>query len=57
MDEFQFTESRRMPVLPIRGISVIPGTILTLDVESSASKAALHMAMNRDQIILLTAQK
>lgn len=57
MDEFQFTESRRMPVLPIRGISVFPGTILTFDVERSASKAALHMAMNRDQIIFLTAQK
>ena len=57
MDEFQFTESRRMPVLPIRGISVFPGNILTFDVERSASKAALHMAMNRDQIIFLTAQK
>lgn len=57
MDEFQFTEPRRMPVLPIRGISVFPGTMLTFDVERSASKAALHMAMNRDQIIFLTAQK
>lgn len=57
MDEFQFTEPRRMPVLPIRGISVFPGTMLTFDVERSASTAALHLAMNRDQIIFLTAQK
>ena len=57
MDEFQFVQSRRMPVLPIRGISVFPGTMLTFDVERAASKAALHMAMNRDQIIFLTAQK
>ena len=31
MDEFQLTEPRRMPVLPIRGISVFPGTMLTFD--------------------------
>lgn len=57
MDEFQFTEPRRMPVLPLRGISVFPGTMLTFDVERSASTAALHLAMNKDQIIFLTAQK
>lgn len=57
MDEFNFTEPRRMPVLPIRGISVFPGTMLTFDVERSVSKAALHVAMNDDQIVFLTAQK
>ena len=46
-----------MPVLPIRGISVFPGTMLTFDVERPASKKALDAAMESDQIIFLTAQK
>ena len=33
MEEFEFTAEKRMPVLPIRGISVFPGTMLTFDVE------------------------
>ena len=57
MEEFEFTAEKRMPVLPIRGISVFPGTMLTFDVERPMSKAALHVAMNDDQIIFLTAQK
>ena len=32
MEEFEFTAEKRMPVLPIRGISVFPGTMLTFDV-------------------------
>lgn len=57
MEEIQFTEIKRMPLLPIRGISVFPGTMLTFDVERPASKAALQAAMAGDQIIFLTAQK
>ena len=57
MEEYNFIGSRLMPVLPIRGISVFPGTMLTFDVERPASKAALNAAMEGDQIIFLTAQK
>ena len=57
MEEYQFTGPKLMPVLPIRGISVFPGTMLTFDVERPASKAALQAAMDNDQIIFLTAQK
>ena len=57
MEEFEFTAEKRMPVLPIRGISVFPGTMLTFDVERPMSKAALHVAMNDDQIICLSAHK
>ncbi len=57
MEEYNFIGSRLMPVLPIRGISVFPGTMLTFDVERPASKAALTAAMEGDQIIFLTAQK
>ena len=57
MEEMQFNEPRQMPVLAIRGISVFPGTMLTFDVERPASKAALHAAMGKDQILFLTAQK
>lgn len=57
MEEYQNPGPRVMPVLPIRGISVFPGTMLTFDVERAASKAALRVAMDSDQIIFLTAQK
>ena len=57
MEEYQNPGSRVMPVLPIRGISVFPGTMLTFDVERAASKAALRAAMDKDQMIFLTAQK
>ena len=57
MEEYNFIGSRLMPVLPIRGISVFPGTMLTFDVERPASKAALNAAMEGDQVIFLTAQK
>ena len=57
MEEYKFTGARLMPVLPIRGISVFPGTMLTFDVERPGSKAALNAAMESDQIIFLTAQK
>lgn len=57
MEEYQFNEPKRMPVLPIRGISVFPGTMLTFDVERLASKAALQAAMSDDQLIFLSAQK
>ena len=48
MEEYKFTGARLMPVLPIRGISVFPGTMLTFDVERPASKAALNAALNPD---------
>ena len=57
MEEYNFIGARLMPVLPIRGISVFPGTMLTFDVERPASKAALDAALAGDQIIFLTAQK
>ncbi len=57
MEQYQYDEARLMPVLPIRGISVFPGTMLTFDVERAASKAALDVAAENDQIIFLTAQK
>ncbi len=57
MEEYKFVGSRLMPVLPIRGISVFPGTMLTFDVERPASQKALNAAMESDQIIFLTAQK
>ena len=57
MEEFEFTAEKRMPVLPIRGISVFPGTMLTFDVERTASIGALGMAAKSGQLIFLAAQK
>ncbi|NLC73537.1 MAG: endopeptidase La [Ruminococcaceae bacterium] len=50
-------EKVRLPVIPLRGLSVFPGMLINFDVERPMSIAALNMAMNFDQVIFLTAQK
>lgn len=50
-------DSRNLPILPLRGLNVFPGTMLNFDVERPASIAALNFAMNNDQEIFLATQK
>lgn len=50
-------ELKTLPLLPLRGLQVFPGMLLTFDVERSASIAALSMALKKDQLIFLAAQK
>ncbi len=50
-------ESRTLPMLPLRGLNVFPGMLLTFDVERSASVAALAAATDDDQMIFLATQK
>ena len=50
-------ELRTLPLLPLRGLNVFPGMLLTFDVERSASVAALAAAMENDQMIFLATQK
>ncbi len=46
-----------MPVLPLRGLTAFPGTILNFDVERPLSVAALNAALASDQQIFLVSQK
>ena len=50
-------ELRVLPLLPLRGLHVFPGMLLTFDVERSASIAALNAALKADQLIFLATQK
>ena len=57
MSDYMEQELKTMPLLPLRGLSVFPGMLLTFDVERSASVAALDQAVKTDQLIFLAAQK
>ena len=46
-----------LPLLPLRGLTVFPGMLLTFDVERPASVAALGAAAKRSGLIFLSAQK
>ena len=46
-----------MPVLPLRGLTAFPGTILNFDVERPMSVAALNAAIASDQHIFLVSQR
>lgn len=55
--EFVFEQSREMPMMALRGLTVFPGMLLNFDVERSMSITSLNLAMSGDQIIFLAAQK
>ena len=46
-----------LPMLPLRGLHIFPGMMLTFDVERPASITALERAVKNNQVIFLTAQK
>ena len=46
-----------LPLLPLRGISVFPGMLLTFEVERPMTVAALNAAMEGDQIAFLVSQR
>jgi len=47
----------KMPLLPLRGITVFPGMIVNFDVERPMSVAALNAAIGAEQEIFLLTQK
>ena len=53
----EYIETRKIPLLALRGLSVFPGMMLTFDVERHASIGALNAALKADQMIFLAAQK
>ena len=46
-----------MPVLPLRGVTAFPGTVLNFDVERPLSIAALNAALASDQQVFLLSQR
>ncbi|GAA0601320.1 endopeptidase La [Virgibacillus siamensis] len=50
-------ETKELPLLPLRGLLVLPSMVLHLDVGRDKSVAALEKAMMDDSIIFLAAQK
>lgn len=57
MDNKPDMEAMTLPLLPLRGITVFPGMIISFDVERPLSIAALNAALGSDQQIFLVAQK
>ena len=49
--------TKRVPLLPLRGLLVFPAMVLHIDVGRDRSIAALEQAMMDDQIVFLAAQK
>ncbi|MDO5707971.1 MAG: endopeptidase La [Andreesenia angusta] len=47
----------RMPMIPLRGISILPNSVQHFDIGRSKSIEALNAAMEDDSMIFLTAQK
>lgn len=45
--------SNKLPLLPLRGLSVFPGTVIHFDVGRERSKAAVNRAMKGDRLLLL----
>ena len=54
---FEFEQSRELPMMALRGLTVFPGMLLNFDVERPMSIASLNQAMGEDQVIFLAAQK
>ena len=57
MNDIKTNEIRELPLLPLRGLNVFPGVLLTFDVERPASVAALNAAVKHGGEIFLAAQK
>ena len=57
MNEILEKDIRQLPLLPLRGLNVFPGVLLTFDVERPASVAALNAAVKHGGMIFLSAQK
>lgn len=55
--KFNISDFCDIPVIPLRGIVVFPGMNLHFDVGRKKSISALKAAMEKDQFILLVAQK
>ena len=48
---------RRMPAIPLRGLTVLPTMVLHFDISRQSSIQAVEAAMEKDQIIFLVTQR
>ncbi len=53
----EFIHESKLPLLPLRGLSIFPSMVLHFDVGREKSIRALEEAMMKDQMILLVTQK
>lgn len=53
----ELTHESKLPLLPLRGLSIFPSMVLHFDVGREKSIRALEEAMMKDQMILLVTQK
>lgn len=49
--------NRRVPVVALRGMAVLPGMLIHFDVNRMASMEAIESAMEKDQLVLLLTQR
>ena len=49
--------NRNMPVIALRGMTVLPGMMIHFDISRDITKKAVEKAMMNDQMVFLTAQK
>ena len=52
-DKYMTKKTNRLPLLPLRGLTVFPGTVVHFDVGRARSKAAVDLAMRGDRLVLL----
>ena len=57
MEASVISRTMTLPVIPLRGISIFPGMILTFEVERSISLGALDAAMEADQTAFVVSQR
>ena len=57
IDTSAVSRYKNLPLIPLRGISVFPGMILTFEAERPMTLAALNAAMEADQTAFLVSQK
>lgn len=50
-------ETKKLPMIAVRGIVGFPQTVINIDVERKISKIAIERAMETDRVVFLAAQK
>ena len=50
-------ETKKLPMIAVRGIVGFPQTVINIDIERKISKVAIEKAMESDRVVFLAAQK
>jgi len=54
--ELTTLEQKTVPMIPLRGLVIFPGTSMSFDVARPKSRAAVKAAIDSDQMVFVTAQ-